>query len=83
MPERDRSTSRTGDWEIIRVGTLQRPEGTFVHEFVVDGDFDVSQIDPTRGAQVYFGADDNLDAGEHDGASGMGNGPSDGGAIDS
>ena len=70
-----------GDWEIVRVGTLQTPEGTFVHEFVIDGDFDVSQIDPTRGAQVYFGADDNLDEGEHDGASGIGNGPSDGGAI--
>ena len=30
---------------------------------------------------MYFGADDNLDQGEHDGASGIGNGPSDGGAI--
>ncbi len=72
---------KNGDWEIVRVGTLQTPEGTFVHEFVADGDFDVSKIDPTRGAQVYFGADDNLDGGEHDGASGMGNGPSDGGGI--
>ena len=72
---------KNGDWEIVRVGTLQTPEGTFVHELVVDSDFDVSQIDPTRGAHVYFGADDNLSQGEHDGASGMGNGPSDGGAI--
>ncbi len=70
-----------GDWEIVRAGTLQTPEGTFVHELVVDGDFDVSQIDPTQGARVYFGADDNLDRGEHDGASGIGNGPSDGGGI--
>ena len=70
-----------GDWEIVRVGTLQTPEGTFVHELVTDSDFDVSQVDPTRGAQVYFGADDNLNQGEHDGASGIGNGPSDGGAI--
>jgi hypothetical protein len=70
-----------GDWEIVRLGTLQTPEGTFVHEIVADGDFDPSQIDPTRGAQVYFGADDNLNQGEHDGASGIGNGPSDGGAI--
>ena len=70
-----------GDWEIVRVGTLQTEHGTFVHEFVVDGDFDVTQVDPTRGATVYFGADDNLDQGEHDGASGIGNGPSDGGGI--
>ena len=70
-----------GDWEVVRVGTLQTPEGTTVHDVVVDGDFDVSQVDPTRGAIVYFGADDNLDRGEHDGASGIGNGPSDGGGI--
>jgi hypothetical protein len=39
------------------------------------------------GTQIYLGADDNLDAGEHDGVTGMHgtknsvNGPSDGGAI--
>jgi hypothetical protein len=39
------------------------------------------------GAQLYYGADDNLDVGEHDGADGQNgtansvNGPSDGGAI--
>jgi len=70
-----------GEWEIVRAGTLQTPEGTFVHELAIDGDFDIAQIDPTQGARLYFGADDNLDGGEHDGASGMGNGPSDGGAI--
>lgn len=72
---------KNGDWEIVRVGTLQTVNGTFVHEIVANSDFDVSQVDPTRGAVVYFGADDNLDSGEHDGASGMGNGPSDGGGI--
>jgi hypothetical protein len=30
---------------------------------------------------VYFGADDNLESGEHDGSPLMSNGPSDGGAI--
>jgi len=30
---------------------------------------------------AYFGADDNLDSGEHDGSEQIGNGPSDGGAI--
>ena len=40
-----------------------------------------------QGAKVYFGADDNLDTGEHDGVDGKNgtahsaNGPSDGGAI--
>jgi len=40
-----------------------------------------------QGAKVYFGADDNLDSGEHDGVDGnfgtahSANGPSDGGAI--
>ena len=37
--------------------------------------------DPTKGLTLYFGADDNLDAGEHDGAYEIGNGPSDGGGI--
>jgi hypothetical protein len=72
---------KNGDWEIARAGTLQTPDGTFVHQLVVDSDFDFSQVDPTRGVEVYFGADDNLDEGEHDGSSGIGNGPSDGGGI--
>lgn len=38
--------------------------------------------DPESGElHVYFGADDNLDSGEHDGSTHIGNGPSDGGAI--
>src|SRR5207248_11123777 len=36
---------------------------------------------PSRGARVYMGADDNLDNGEHDSSSKIGDGPSDGGAI--
>ncbi len=70
-----------GDWEIARAGTMQTPEGTAVHEWSVDGDSDASQADPSQGGRVYFGADDNLDTGEHDGARGIGNGPSDGGGI--
>jgi hypothetical protein len=39
-------------------------------------------IDPESGElHAYFGADDNLDNGEHDGSSDVQNGPSDGGAI--
>lgn len=70
-----------GDHEFFRVGTLHTQRGQFVHHAQADGDFGLG-IDPTKGARVYFGADDNLDRGEHDGASGMGNGPSDGGAIE-
>jgi hypothetical protein len=39
-------------------------------------------IDVTSGElHAYFGADDNLDSGEHDGSTYVANGPSDGGAI--
>jgi hypothetical protein len=36
---------------------------------------------PQQGVYVYFGADDNLENGEHDGSPLMADGPSDGGAI--
>src|SRR3954451_13889894 len=39
-------------------------------------------IDPQSGElHAYFGADDNLDSGEHDGSTDVANGPSDGGGI--
>ena len=39
-------------------------------------------LDPEKAElHAYFGADDNLDGGEHDGSSQIANGPSDGGAI--
>ena len=38
-------------------------------------------FDPASGVHVYFGADDNLDTGEHDSSPLISNGPSDGGAI--
>src|SRR5439155_15418928 len=37
--------------------------------------------DPTPGVDVYFGADANLDGGEHDSSNQVSNGPSDGGGI--
>ena len=37
--------------------------------------------DPTSGLRLYFGADDNLNVGEHDSSGYTNNGPSDGGAI--
>src|SRR5438093_4370070 len=38
--------------------------------------------DPTTGVDVYFGADDNLDGGEHDSSSQVSDGPRDGGGIE-
>lgn len=39
-------------------------------------------LDPEKGElHAYFGADDNLDGGEHDGSADVANGPSDGGGI--
>ncbi|MCU1588566.1 MAG: hypothetical protein JWN31_2059 [Frankiales bacterium] len=39
-------------------------------------------LDPEKGElHAYFGADDNLDSGEHDGSEAVATGPSDGGAI--
>src|SRR2546429_8560253 len=38
--------------------------------------------DLTTGVHVYFGADDNLDSGEHDAAKQVSNGPSDGGGME-
>jgi hypothetical protein len=38
-------------------------------------------FDPTRGLHAYFGADDNLDDGEHDSSDFSRNGPSDGGGV--
>lgn len=45
-------------------------------------DFANPPAEPTpRSLHLYFGADDNLDAGEHDSSDFVNNGPSDGGAI--
>jgi hypothetical protein len=38
-------------------------------------------IGPSTGLRVYFGADDNLDGGEHDSSPQVNNGPSDGGGM--
>jgi hypothetical protein len=41
-----------------------------------------SKADPSTGLFLYFGADDNLDGGEHDSSSFINNGPSDGGGME-
>lgn len=45
------------------------------------GDSTQADPDPASGARAYFGADDNLDSGEHDSSPQSNIGPSDGGAI--
>jgi hypothetical protein len=62
-------------------GTDQTADGTNAHHLTTETDPGTEPPDPTQGAQVYFGADDNLDSGEHDGSSHSRNGPSDGGGI--
>lgn len=64
--------------EAFRVGTQQTADGEAVDPTpqVTSG-----SMDPSTGAFLYFGADDNLDDGEHDSSSQIGDGPSDGGAI--
>jgi hypothetical protein len=64
--------------ELVRVGTQQTADGETVDP---QPQVTTGMIDPTTGGLVYFGADDNLDQGEHDSSSAIGDGPSDGGAI--
>ncbi len=65
--------------EAFFAGTQQTADGQNVNQPVNGGD--PSTFDPTTGAHLYFGADDNLDSGEHDSSSQIGDGPSDGGAV--
>ena len=63
------------------VGVQQQPDGEDpgpedLQAWGPSGDYD-----PAGGTHVYFGADDNLDHGEHDSSDQIDNGPSDGGAI--
>ena len=46
---------------------------------IVPGD---THTDPSTGLFIYFGADDNLDGGEHDSSHLINNGPSDGGGME-
>jgi hypothetical protein len=65
--------------EAVRVGFAQTPEGEPVDP--TSPQVEAGRVDPTTGVHTYFGADDNLDNGEHDSSSAIGDGPSDGGAI--
>lgn len=65
--------------EALFAGTQQTADGENAGQLVSGGD--PSTFDPTTGVAVYFGADDNLDSGEHDSSSQIQDGPSDGGAV--
>jgi len=56
-----------------------QPSGPVPCDFVAGGS--TAEPDPSSGLHLYFGADDNTDAGEHDSSQQVHNGPSDGGAI--
>jgi hypothetical protein len=72
--------SDTSNKEWVSAGTQQTADGKPVDP----SSFTVTQGpggDPAKGVRLYFGADDNLDNGEHDSSPQVNNGPSDGGAI--
>ena len=64
------------------VGVQQQPDGSnpSFDDVTVWGPGE-GAYHPVGGAHLYFGADDNLDNGEHDSSEQVDNGPSDGGGI--
>lgn len=69
------------DNELGSVGLQQTPDGTQPSETVSNGPGATAQDHAAEGLHAYFGADDNLDNGEHDSSEKVDNGPSDGGGI--
>jgi hypothetical protein len=67
--------------ELFFVGFQQTADGNNVDPSAPVTGADPTGFDPTRQLQLYIGADDNLDTGEHDSSPLISNGPSDGGAI--
>jgi hypothetical protein len=74
------SASDGNDNEWGYAGFRQTPDGTPVDPTNPDVAAGPGG-DPTSGTKLYFGADDNLDNGEHDSSPQISNGPSDGGGI--
>lgn len=75
------------DNEVGAVGIHQAPDGdegdpnSIPHDPAYNGPGATAQDHAAEGLHAYFGADDNLDSGEHDGSTYVANGPSDGGGI--
>ncbi|MGI8663336.1 MAG: hypothetical protein ACR2LQ_09030 [Acidimicrobiales bacterium] len=65
--------------EGVGLGTQQTADGQGVKELTAPV-LAPEALDPASGLSIYFGADDNLDSGEHDSSSVIHDGPSDGGA---
>lgn len=70
----------TDSGEVAGAGTQQTADGEPVDPTKPDVWANAPSGAPSA-AHVYFGADDNLDVGEHDSSSQISNGPSDGGGI--
>lgn len=69
------------DNEVASAGILQAPDGSMPHEPDYTTPQDGAAGHAAEGVHAYFGADDNLDVGEHDSSELVDNGPSDGGGI--
>jgi hypothetical protein len=75
------------DNEVASGGILQAPDGeegdptAIPHEPDANGPQGGAAKNADKGLHAYFGADDNLDFGEHDSSERVDNGPSDGGGI--
>jgi hypothetical protein len=75
------------DNEVGAVGIHQAPDGdegdpnSIPHDPAYNGPGATAQDHAAEGLHAYFGADDNLDFGEHDSSEKVDNGPSDGGGI--
>jgi hypothetical protein len=66
---------------LLFVGLQQTKDGENVDPSAPIVSLDPTGFDPHTRLRLYFGADDNLDTGEHDSSPFISNGPSDGGAI--
>lgn len=70
-----------GNGEPLFFGFQQTPDGTSVDPTSPVYGLRTNQVNTLNSWHLYFGADDNLDSGEHDSSPEISNGPSDGGAI--
>jgi hypothetical protein len=72
-----------GGVRLFGAGVQQQPDGENPgpEDLSGTGPDQSASPDPNQGARLYFGADDNLDNGEHDSSEQADNGASDGGGI--
>jgi hypothetical protein len=75
------SLSDGNEHDFAWFGTQQTADGENPDPMALRDFKTTNPRDPSSGARVYLGADDNLDTGEHDSSDQVNQGPSDGGAI--